>query len=134
MLLAAMDVEHLGFGEPPHETPHVDGVGHRREAAGQRERLDVAHPRVLRAPDHPRLAAPLAHEPRLVPGALELHRDASGPVRVRRPTPAGHDLENGHLVCEGPVSVSARLASRLRLAKRAPALPPSAVIRFTTPR
>ena len=92
VLLAAMDVEHPSVGQPAHDAVQVGGVGDRLHAAGQLERLDAGHPRRTRSADHPRLAAPLADERHVVAGALQLHGRARGPVGVRRPSPARHDL------------------------------------------
>ena len=65
-------------------------------AAPERQRRDAPDADRARAIDHAGLAARLADEGRRVPGALELGADARGPVRVRRPPPARHEVEHPH--------------------------------------
>ena len=96
VLLAAVHVHDVGVGQPAEQRPQIARVACRVHAAPERERRDAPDADRARAIDHAGLAARFADEGRRVPGALELGADARGPVRVRRPPPARHEVEHPH--------------------------------------
>jgi hypothetical protein len=57
VLLAPVDVENLGLGQPRDELPQVAHVGHRADAARQGQGLDAVHAASRAADDAPRCAA-----------------------------------------------------------------------------
>ena len=96
VLLAAVHVHDVGVGQPAEQRPQIARVACRR-ARRSGTRASRCARRRSRARDRSRgPRCPLADERRRMPGALELGADARGPVRVRRPPAARHEVEHPH--------------------------------------
>jgi hypothetical protein len=98
VLLAAVHVHHVGGGHRGAQAAEIAQVGGGAHAAEERERLDPAHALLPRAVHDQPLGAAAAAEYDRVAAALQLARDTRRPVGVRRPAPAGDELENLHAV------------------------------------
>src|SRR6266508_312003 len=112
VLLATVDVDHVGPAQPADEPSEIAHVTCRLHAGGEAERLDPARAGLAGPLDDAALGSALADQRHVVPRPLELRADAGRPVRVRRPPATRHELEDSHAGAPGALSAARATALR----------------------